>query len=256
MPLDLVTVPCLTDNFAFIVKGDGDGEVVLIDAPEAGPIIPALEQRGWHLGAILITHHHHDHVGGVAELRDRYGAKVVGPAAEAAKLPALDRAVRDGDTGGKGAFRSVVIDVPGHTLGHVAYHFPEAGLLFTGDSLMAAGCGRLFEGTPAQMWASLCRLMALPPETLVCSGHDYLNGNLAFAASVDPANEALASRTLRLAQMRRDGLLPMPSLLSEELATNPFLRAALPELAAAAGQTGAAAVEVFTALRALKDGFR
>lgn len=255
MPLELVTIPCLADNYAYLVKGPGAGEVALIDAPDAGPIIAALDARGWRLGAILLTHHHDDHTAGVAALRARYDAKVVGPAAEAARLPPLDRQVRGGDSGGSGAFRSVVIDVPGHTLGHVAYHFPEAGLVFTADSLMAGGCGRLFEGTAAQMHASLARLAALPPETLVCSGHEYTAANLRFAATLEPDNPQLISRIAEVAQRRADGLPTVPVPLAVELDTNPYLRAHLPALKAAVGLPDADDVTVFAEIRARKDKF-
>jgi hydroxyacylglutathione hydrolase len=255
MPLELVTIPCLTDNYAYLVKGDGDGEVALIDAPEAGPIIAALDQRGWRLGAILITHHHGDHVAGVEELRQRYDAKVVGPAAEAAKLPPLDRAVRDGDAGGHGSFRSVVIDVPGHTLGHIAYHFPASRLCFTADSLMSGGCGRLFEGTPAQMHASLAKLAALPPDTLICSGHEYTASNLRFAATLEPGNPQLTSRITEVAEKRARGEATVPVPLQVELDTNPYLRAHLPALKAAVGLPDADDVTVFAEIRARKDKF-
>ncbi|NJM82467.1 MAG: hydroxyacylglutathione hydrolase [Tabrizicola sp.] len=255
MALELLTIPCRADNYAYLVKGPGDDEVALIDAPDAGPIIAALDARGWNLGAILITHHHHDHVAGVEELRARYAAKVVGPAAEADRLPPLDRALSGGDTGGEGPFRSVVIDVPGHTIGHIAYHFPEAGLAFTADSLMAGGCGRLFEGTPAQMWNSLCKLAALPPETLICSGHEYTAANLRFAATLEPGNQELISRIERVTAARREGRFTVPSRLSEELATNPFLRAGLPQMKAALGMNKADDVTVFAEIRARKDNF-
>jgi hydroxyacylglutathione hydrolase len=255
MPLELVTIPCLADNYAYLVKGPGAGEVALIDAPDAAPIIAALDARGWQLGAILITHHHGDHVAGVEELRRRYDAKVVGPAAEASKLPPLDRAVREGDTGGSGDFRSVVIEVPGHTLGHVAYHFPAAGLAFTADSLMAGGCGRVFEGTPAQMYASLKKLAALPPETLICSGHEYTEANLRFAATLEPGNPALISRMAEVAALRDQGRPTLPVPLSTELATNPYLRAHLPAVKAAVGKPDADDVTVFTEIRARKDKF-
>jgi hydroxyacylglutathione hydrolase len=255
MPLELVTIPCLADNYAYLVKGDGPGEVALIDAPDAAPIIAALDQRGWTLGAILITHHHGDHTAGVAELRARYDAKVVGPAAEAPKLPPLDRAVREGDTGGTGAFRSVVIEVPGHTLGHIAYHFPEADLLFTADSLMSGGCGRLFEGTAAQMHASLAKLAALPPDTLVCSGHEYTASNLRFALALEPDNPALISRVAEVAAKRAHGRPAVPVRLAVELETNPFLRAHLPALKSAVGLPEADDVTVFAEIRARKDKF-
>jgi hydroxyacylglutathione hydrolase len=255
MPLELVTIPCLADNYAYLVKGDGPDEVALIDAPDAAPITAALDQRGWTLGAILLTHHHGDHTAGVPELRARYGAKVVGPAAEAARLPPLDRSVREGDAGGSGAFRSVVIEVPGHTLGHVAYHFPDAGLLFTADSLMAGGCGRLFEGTAAQMHASMQKLSSLPPETLVCSGHEYTSANLRFAATLEPENRDLISRSAEVAAMRSQGRPTAQASLGTERATNPYLRAHLPALKAAVGMPEADDVTVFAEIRARKDKF-
>ena len=256
MAMQLDTIPCLTDNFAFLIHDDDSGQTACVDVPDAAPVLAALERTGWRLTDILLTHHHSDHVQGVAALRAATGAMVVGAAADAHRLPPLDLALTTDMTVSIGHEFARIIDVSGHTVGHIAFHFPDSGLVFTGDSLMAGGCGRLFEGTPAQMWDSLQRLMALPPETLVCSGHDYLTGNLGFAASVDPDNAALRARIDRLADMRREGRLPMPSLLSDELATNPFLRAALPQLCAATGLTGAPAAEVFAALRAMKDRFR
>jgi hydroxyacylglutathione hydrolase len=254
--IEIVTIPCLSDNYAYLVKGPGAGEVALIDAPEAGPIIAELDRRGWSLGAILITHHHDDHIAGVPALRDRYGAKVVGPAAEASRLPALDRALRGGDSGGSGVFRSVVIDVPGHTLGHVAYHFPQAGAVFTADSLMAGGCGRVFEGSHAQMWDSLSRLAALPPETLVYPGHEYTLANLRFARTLEPDNGALISRMERTAALRHAGLPSVPTLLSDELATNPFLRVSDPGLRRSIGLPDAPDAEVFAEIRVRKDRFQ
>jgi hydroxyacylglutathione hydrolase len=253
--LQVVSIPCLTDNYAYLVKGPGAGEVAVIDAPEAAPIEAALDARGWSLGAILITHHHGDHTGGVERLRARFGCKVIGPAAEAARLPPLDRAVADGDSGGSGVFRSVVMAVPGHTLGHVAYHFPDAGVVFTADSLMACGCGRLSEGTAAQMWQSLSRLAALPPETLVYSGHEYTLSNLRFARSLDPDNPALILREQSAEAARQAGRPTVPSVLSEELATNPFLRAGDPSLRRRLGLGDATDAEVFGEIRARKDRF-
>lgn len=253
MPLEIVTVPCLKDNYAYLVNGP-DG-TCLIDAPEAAPIIAALDARGWNLGSLLITHHHHDHVGGVEELRARYGCEVMGPKAEADKLPPLDLALEDGATGGTGETLTVAIAVPGHTLGHLAYHFPNAGAVFTADSLMALGCGRIFEGTAPMMWASLQRLAALPPETRVYSGHEYTMSNGKFALTIEPGNAALISRCNRVAASRAKGEPTVPSLLSEELATNPFLRAARPEVKAAVGMTGATDADCFAEIRRRKDNF-
>ncbi len=180
MPLELVVVPCLADNFAFLLHDAGSGATALVDAPEAAPVQAALAARGWRLGLILLTHHHDDHVQAVPDLRAG-GVPVWGAAADAHRLPPLDRALHPGDAVQVGDEAGVVIDVPGHTVGHIAFHFPASALAFTGDSLMAAGCGRLFEGTAVQMWDSLSRLASLPGATRICSGHDYLAGNLLCA---------------------------------------------------------------------------
>jgi hydroxyacylglutathione hydrolase len=192
MPLALLTVPCLKDNYAFLLHDEATGRTALVDAPEAGPIREALDARGWQLTDILLTHHHPDHVDGVADLRD--GARVVGSAADAHRLPPLDLVVRPGEAYEVCGEEARVIDAPGHTVGHVAFHLPASGYLFSGDSLMALGCGRLFEGSPAQMWDTLQALRALPPGTTVCSGHEYTAGNARFALSVDGGNAALAAR--------------------------------------------------------------
>lgn len=257
MPLEILTVPCLSDNYAYIVKGP-DG-VCLIDAPEAGPIVDALEEKGWKPGSLLITHHHHDHVGGVEELRARYGLRVMGPGAEEGKLPPLDVALEEGAAFGEGEAHAVPLSVPGHTLGHMAFHFPHAGpragVVFTADSLMALGCGRVFEGTMEMMHASLQKLAALPPETLVCSGHEYTLNNGRFALTVDPENEALRARMEKVAAAREAGAPTAQVPLSEELATNPFLRTGDPAIRAGLGMEDASDAEVFAELRRRKDAF-
>lgn len=253
MPLDIVTVPCLSDNYAYLVNGP-DG-TALIDAPEAAPIIAALEARGWTLGVIMITHHHHDHVGGVAELRARYGCPVMGPKAEQDKLPALDMSLDPGFSGGTGDGRCEVIAVPGHTLGHIAYYYPEAGALFTADSLMALGCGRVFEGTMEMMWDSLSRLAALPPETMVYSGHEYTQSNAAFAKTIEPDNEALTLRCTEIDAARAKGRPTAQVPLAVELATNPFLRASTDSVKKSVGLPDATNAEVFAEVRARKDRF-
>lgn len=253
MPLELVTVPCLSDNYAYLVHDAASGATACIDVPEAAPILAALAARGWALSDILITHHHPDHIDGVPALVGATGARVIGAAADAHRLPVLDRAVQPADAVAVGGITGRVLDVPGHTVGHVAYVFP--GLAFTADSLMAAGCGRLFEGTPAQMHDSLSRLAALPPETLVCSGHEYTQSNIRFALTIDPGNPRLLQRaeTVRLA--RAAGRPTVPSTLAEELATNPFLRAHLPEIKASVGLPDAPDSVVFAEIRARKDRF-
>lgn len=240
---ELIAIPCLADNFAYVLHG-GD-ETVLIDAPEAAPVLSALAARGWGLDRILLTHHHADHIQAVPELVAKTGARVAGNGLDAARLPPLDDPFAPGDRlviAGTGA---EILDAPGHTVGHVALHLPEARMVFTADSLMAMGCGRLFEGRPAQMWATLTRLAALPDDTLVCSGHDYIRGNGAFALSVEPGNDAVRAR------MENGPVTPAP--LSLERATNPFLRVA--ELRDGLGMQGESDLAVFTRLRAMKDAF-
>ncbi|MFM7445767.1 MAG: hydroxyacylglutathione hydrolase [Tabrizicola sp.] len=255
MALELVTVPCLQDNFDFLLHDRATATTTLIDAPEATPILSALAKHGWQLTQILLTHHHDDHVQAVDELRKLTGANVLGAKADQHRLPTLTTALSEGDSVSVGSESGTVIEVSGHTVGHIAFHFPQSRMVFTGDSLMAAGCGRLFEGTPAQMWASLQKLAALPPDTLVGSGHDYLNGNLRFALSLEPGNPALISRVEAVARLRERGGLPMPSTLADELATNPFLRAHLPQMKAAVGVANAPDAAVFAEIRARKDRF-
>ncbi len=253
MPLEIVTIPCLSDNYAYLVNGP-DG-TCLIDAPEAAPIVEALEARGWSLGALLITHHHPDHVDGVAELRDRYGCKVMGPKAEEAKLPPLDMALEEGMNGGEGEAYTVPLMVPGHTLGHMAFHFPKAKAVFTADSLMALGCGRLFEGTPEMMWDSLQKFMAMPDDTRVYSGHEYTASNARFALSIEPDNTALQARAAEIKAKRDRGEPTVPSTIGEEKATNPFLRAHLQEMKARLNMSSSPDAEVFAEIRRRKDRF-
>jgi hydroxyacylglutathione hydrolase len=255
MPLEIVTIPCLKDNYAFLAHDKATGQTAVIDVPEAAPIIAALKQRGWTLSHVLLTHHHWDHVDGLAALLADHPATVIGAAADAHRLPPLDIAVAEGDTITIGSDTGTVMDVSGHTLGHVAFHFPASSVVFTADSLMAMGCGRLFEGTPAQMYASLAKLAALPPETLVCSGHEYTASNAKFALTIEPGNVALISRVEKIETARAQGRPTVPSLLSTERATNPFLRSDSPEIQANVGLSGADPVTVFTEVRRRKDSF-
>ena len=255
MALDLVTIPCLTDNYAYLLHDAASGDTALVDAPEAAPILDALAARGWKLGQIFITHHHSDHIDGVAAVVAATAAKVVGAKADAHRLPPLDRALVEGEFVMVGEDSGRVLDVSGHTIGHIAFHFAASGYAFTADSLMAGGCGRLFEGTPAMMWASLGKLMSLPGETLVCSGHEYTAANLRFAATIEPDNPALMARIARVATARAAGRATVPARLSGEMATNPFLRAGLASVKAAVGMPDAADVAVFAELRARKNRF-
>ena len=243
--VELVTIRCLEDNYAYLIHGNG--MTALIDAPESAPILAELARRSWGLDVILLTHHHDDHIQAVPDLIAETGAEVWGNGADASRLPPLDRPLSIGGTYQICGEPLEVIDVPGHTVGHVAFYLPQSGLVFTADSLMAMGCGRLFEGSPAQMWTALSRLSALPDATLVCSGHDYARGNGAFALAVDPDNAALKARLEETISGKRPA---SPATLTDEKATNPFLRA---EILAQPGEDGLAA---FTRLRAAKDSFR
>ncbi|GHC11869.1 hydroxyacylglutathione hydrolase [Gemmobacter nanjingensis] len=253
--LQLVTVPCLADNYAFLLHDSVTGQTALVDAPDAEPILTALRQHGWGLDDILLTHHHWDHIDGTAALVAATGARVTGAAADAHRLPPLDRSVSPGDRITICGETVDVIDVPGHTVGHVAFHFPDSRMAFTGDSLMALGCGRLFEGTPAQMWDSLTRLAALPTDTLICSGHEYTTSNGRFALSLEDVPPALILRMEGVERARAASQPTVPSTLAEELATNPFLRARDPAMKAALGMTDAQDAAVFAEIRARKDKF-
>ncbi|MGD9865530.1 MAG: hydroxyacylglutathione hydrolase [Pseudodonghicola sp.] len=255
MPLEILTIPCLSDNYAFLAHDAESGETALIDAPEAAPILAALAERGWRLTQVLLTHHHWDHVEGLAEILAAHPAKVTGAAADAHRLPPLDRQVSEGDSVRIGEDVGTVIDVSGHTLGHIAYYFPASHAVFTADSLMALGCGRVFEGTMPMMWASLSKLAALPPETVVYSGHEYTQANGRFAETVDPGNPALQARLRDIAAARAAGRPTVPSTLALELATNPFLRADDPDIRATLGMADAPAAEVFAEIRGRKDRF-
>ncbi|MES2913865.1 MAG: hydroxyacylglutathione hydrolase [Pseudomonadota bacterium] len=255
MPLELVTVPCLTDNYAYLIHDAGSGQTAVIDVPEPGPILAALDAHQWRLTDILITHHHDDHIQGVDALRARTGAMVLGAATDAHRLPRLDLALTEASTFSIGRDFARVIEVPGHTLGHIAFHFPDSKLAFTADSLMAGGCGRLFEGTARQMHASLAKLAALPPDTLICSGHEYTASNLRFAVTLEPDNPQLISRIAEVAAKRAQGKPTVPVPLQVELDTNPYLRAHLPALKSAVGLPDADDVMVFAEIRARKDKF-
>ena len=255
MPFDLITIPCLADNYAFLLRDGESGEVAVIDVPEAGPIKDALAERGWTLSQVWLTHHHWDHVDGLKDLLADHPARVVGAKADAHRLPDLDLAVAEGDKVQLGSLEAEVIDVSGHTVGHIAFYVPGAGAAFTADSLMALGCGRLFEGTPEQMWESMQKLIGLPAETIICSGHEYTASNAKFALTVDPDNAALISRSAEIDAARAKGAPTVPSKLSTELETNPFLRPADPGIRKTIGMQNASDAAVFAEVRKRKDNF-
>lgn len=255
MTLELVTIPCLSDNYAFVIREEESGKVALVDAPESGPIIAELEARGWGLDDILLTHHHPDHIDGVPDLVAKYGAKVTGAAVDAHRLPPLDHAVADGDTILFGNSVAHILDVSGHTVGHIAFHFANDNIVFSADSLMALGCGRLFEGDAAMMWTSMQKFVAMPDQTVVCSGHEYTSSNAAFALTIEPDNADLIARVADIKATREKGGFTVPSMLSLEKATNPFLRAHTADLQKAIGMEGSTAAEVFRVVRERKDNF-
>ncbi len=256
MSLQILTIPCLSDNYAYLAHDPNTGQTACVDVPEAAPILKALEEKAWTLSHVLLTHHHADHVQGLAEVLASAPAQVVGAAADAHRLPTLDIAVAEGDTISIGDQVGEVLEVSGHTVGHIAFHFPGSKAAFTADSLMALGCGRVFEGTMPQMWESLQKLAALPPETLIYSGHEYTAANARFALSVDPANGMLLSRANAIEAARAKGQPTVPSALAEELATNPFLRVQDPAIQAHLGMTGAGPARVFAEIRTRKDCFQ
>jgi hydroxyacylglutathione hydrolase len=252
MPLTVHQFPCLEDNYGFLARDEATGLAACIDTPESGAILRELEKLGWKLDLILNTHWHPDHAGGNADIVAATGAKIVGPA-EVTRISPLDREVKGGDTVMLGETRFEVIESGGHTLGHIAYFDAASRIAFVGDTLFALGCGRLFEGTPEQMWGSLQRLAALPDETTVYCAHEYTASNARFALSVDD-DPALKARAAQVFAMRERGEATVPTTIGLEKATNPFLRA--PRLAERVGAAGEPDYRAFGAVRAAKDVFK
>ncbi|RRH74781.1 hydroxyacylglutathione hydrolase [Falsigemmobacter faecalis] len=255
MAAEILRIPCLQDNYAWVLHDAASGITLCVDVPDAAPVKAALADRGWTLTDILLTHHHDDHIQGVADLRAATGAKVTGAAVDIHRLPALDRSVYAAERFTLGGLTVQVMDAPGHTIGHIAYYIPEAKAAFTGDSLMAFGCGRLFEGTAAQMWQTLSRLKALPGETMIYSGHEYSLSNARFALTIEPSNPTLSARAAEIEAARAAGEPTLPVLLATECSTNPFLRVSEPSVRAALGMEASSDGEVFAEIRARKDRF-
>ncbi len=222
--LEIVRVPVLADNYAWLVHDAVSGETIAVDPGEAPPVIAAADARGWRIAQVWTTHWHPDHTGGNQAMKAQ-GATVTGPAAEAAKIPTLDTGVGEGDTVRLGSHVARVMTVPGHTAGHIAFHFAEDAAIFTGDTLFAMGCGRLFEGTPAEMFANMQRYAALPDDTQVYCGHEYTQSNGRYALVAEPENGAIRDRMVEVDALRARGEATVPTTIGLERATNPFLRA-------------------------------
>jgi hydroxyacylglutathione hydrolase len=223
--VEIVRIPALSDNYIWLVHDEASSETVVIDPAVAEPVLAEAEARGWRITQIWNTHWHPDHTGGNAAIKDATSCTITGPAAEAARIPKLDRQVREGDIVALGQIEAEVLEVPAHTAGHIAYNLPSEALIFVGDTLFAMGCGRLFEGNAQQMHSNLQRLAALPPETSVYCAHEYTLSNARFALTVEPGNEALAQRAAAVEAARAAGEATIPTTIALELATNPFMRA-------------------------------
>jgi hydroxyacylglutathione hydrolase len=255
MPAETRLFLCLSDNYGVLVHDPDTGATASIDAPEAAPIEAALKATGWKLTDILVTHHHNDHTGAIQALKQAHGCRVVAPAAEADKIPAVDETVRQGDKVSVGTLSANVIETPGHTLGHIAYWFHADGLAFVGDTLFSIGCGRVIEGTPEMMWTSLKKLRDLPDDTEIYCGHEYTAANIKFARTVEPDNPVLAARDAQVRRQIEEGEPTIPVTIGDEKLANPFLRADTPEVAAGVGMAGKPAVQVFAEVRARKNKF-
>ena len=242
MPLTARAIPILSDNYAWLLRAEASGARAIVDPADADPCIEAIVNDGGRLDLILLTHHHDDHIAGVAAVRQRFGARVVGAVADQHRLPKLDQAVAEGDTVKLGECTLEVIDTPGHTRGHISFFCPQGDVLICADTLFSLGCGRVIEGTMAEMFESLQKLAKLPGDSLVCCGHEYTQSNARFALHADPENAALRRRAEEVDRQRAAHQATVPSRLSEELAANPFLRA--PDAAR------------FAELRRQKDSFR
>ncbi|MGX7895608.1 hydroxyacylglutathione hydrolase [Tsuneonella sp. HG222] len=251
--LQIHQFPCLSDNYGYLLHDPDSGETVCIDTPDADEYLRQAAAKGWRITQIWNTHWHPDHAGGNEAIKAATGCTIAAPAVDAPKIAAVDRTVSNGDTVTIGAFEATVIDVGGHTMGHCAYHLPEAGIAFVGDSVFALGCGRMFEGTPDQFWTSLSRIKALPPQTKLYCAHEYTAANARFALHADPDNIELQLYAREIDDRRARGEPTVPMGLARELATNPFLRADEENIRNRWG--GTSAPETFARLRSAKDNF-
>ena len=248
-------IPCLSDNYAYLIRDEETNKNILVDAPEHEPIERYIDKNALSLDAILITHHHNDHIDGIKYLKNKYSPKVIGAKRDKHRLPPLDIEVEEGKELSIGSKKFEIYDVDEHTIGHIAYALFEDKALFSGDSLMVMGCGRLFEGTPEDMWKSLRKLKQLPNDILIYSGHEYTKSNIEFALSIDPQNEKLKARRIRVLDSITKGIPTVPSKLEEELETNPFLRESETSILDNIDTVASDPVSRFAKIRALKDNF-
>jgi hydroxyacylglutathione hydrolase len=255
MPAKIHQFPCLSDNFGILIHDPATGATASIDAPEAAAVEKALQDTGWTLTDILVTHHHADHTQGIPELKAKYKCKVTAPKNEASKIADVDATYGGGDTAKLGSLSARVIDTPGHTAGHISLVFDDDKLAFVGDTLFSIGCGRVIEGTPAQMWDSLLKLRDLPDDIRFFCGHEYTQANVKFALTIEPENPALIARAREVEELRNAGKPTWPATLGAEKAANCFLRADVPSVAASVGMSGKPAAEVFAEIRARKNKF-
>lgn len=253
--LDLDVFLCRSDNFGVLVHDPEAGLTASIDAPDAAAVEKAASRRGWTISHIFTTHHHTDHVEGNLALKEQYGCEIIGPVNEAVAIPGLDKTMADGDTFLFGDHTVQVIETPGHTAGHICYHFIDDKLLFAADTLFALGCGRLFERPAADMWHSLQKLAALPDETAVYFGHEYTLSNARFALTIDPDNQRLIVRAAEIEALRAEHKFTIPTTLALEKGTNPFLRAADPAIRRNLLMETKTNEEVFAEIRRRKDNF-
>ncbi len=253
--IDVRQIPILSDNYCYLLRDEKTGAVAVIDPGVAEPVLNEAKRLNWQITDIILTHHHYDHVDGVAEIKALTGAKVTGPTKDNHRIEHLDETVDGGDILTFGSQTAKVFFVPGHTLGHIAYWFEESNILFPGDSLFALGCGRLFEGTPEMMWQSLQQYLPLPNETIVYCAHEYTLANAEFAVTIDPDNQLLLRRVAEIRRLRSGDKPTVPSTLDEEFNTNPFLRPNDPQIRKQLGMMSATDAEVFKEIRLRKDNF-
>jgi hydroxyacylglutathione hydrolase len=255
MPAQTYLFPCLSDNYGVLIHDRQSGATASIDAPEAGAVEAALKKTGWKLTEILVTHHHHDHTGGIGELKAAHKCKVIAPKHEKQPIAHVDETVSEGDTVHVGTLTGRVLDTPGHTAGHISYFFPADKLAFVGDTLFSIGCGRVIEGNAEMMWQSLLKLRALPDDTRFYCGHEYTAANIKFAKTIEPNNKALIARSAEVDKLRAAGEPTIPATIGAEKADNPFLRADAPDVAQAVGLAGSPAWKVFAEIRERKNRF-